>query len=252
MSVYEALQRARQGGREPLPLPQQPASPRRRPPGTVGGGRPTLSVAPGPIAMELTPLLAAVRPLLDGEIGAVIHIVAATEGEGASTIAREFGLLAATSGHRSTLLVDADLRRPTTAKAFGCDTGPTLIDWLVAGADEEAVLHGVPGTMASAARLVGERNAGAADADSLRDLYDALRRRFELTVIDCPPVAANTYPNLLPNAADGVIMVIEAEAIRPAVVSHAKAQIEATGANLLGAVLNRRSNYIPNFLYRML
>jgi Mrp family chromosome partitioning ATPase len=247
MSVYEALQRARQGGgREALPLPQPP---RTIPP--RNGARPAVTVAPGPIAMALTPLLAAVRPLLDGERGAVIHVVAAAAGEGASTIAREFALLAGTGGHRRTLLVDADLRHPATATAFGCDSGPALLDWF-AGADETTVLHPVPGTLTAVARLIGERSAGTADADSLRELYDGLRERFELTVIDCPPIADNTYPNLLPEAADGVILVIEAEGTRPVVVTHAKAQIELTGANLLGAVLNRRSNYIPNFLYRLL
>jgi Mrp family chromosome partitioning ATPase len=202
--------------------------------------------------LALTPLLAAVRPLLDGERGAVIQIVAATEGEGASTVAREFALLAGSSGHRRTLLVDADLRHPETAKRFGCDTGPALVDWLRSGIDGAAVLRAVPGTLTSVARLVGERSARTADAETLRELYEALRDRFELTIVDCPSIAGKTYPNLLPEAADGVIMVIEAEATRPVVVTHAKTQIELSGATVLGAVLNRRSNYIPNFLYRLL
>ena len=75
---------------------------------------------------------------------------------------------------------------------------------------------------------------------------------FDVTVIDCPAVASGGYSNLLPEAADGVILMLAAEATRTAVVTHAKTQIELTGANLLGAVLNRRSNYIPEFLYRML
>jgi Mrp family chromosome partitioning ATPase len=239
-SVYEALQRARGVGRDPLPQPV----PGRAPP------RPAVSLAPGPVAMALTPLLAAVRPLLDGERGALIHIVAAAKGEGASTIAREFALLAGSSGHRKTLLVDADLHNPTTAKAFGCDNGPALIDGPAESVEASAALHAVPGTRTAVARLVGERSAN--DTELLRTLYEALRERFELTVVDCPPIAESTYPNLLPEATDGVIMVVEAEGTRPAVVMHAKTQIELTGANLLGAVLNRRSNYIPNFLYRLL
>jgi Mrp family chromosome partitioning ATPase len=245
MSVYEALQRARQTGREPARSP--PRSPAR-----VAATRSALSIAPGPIAMALAPLLAAIRPLLDGERGAVILIVAATPGEGASTIAREFALLAGTSGHRRTLLVDADRHNPAIARGFGCEAGPALVDWLLGAAEDDAALHAVPGTMTSVARLAGERSLHSGDAEGLRNLYDALRERFELTVVDCPPMAANTYSELVPEAADGVIMVIQAEATRPVVVTHAKTQIELIGANLLGAVLNRRSNYIPNFLYRLL
>jgi protein-tyrosine kinase len=242
-SVYEALQRVRDGGREPMPLPRTPEREIAR-----------LSAMrePGPIAVALTPLLAAVRPLLDGERGVVIHLVAATQGEGASTVAREFALLAATSGHRRTLLVDADLRNPQTARMFGCDTGPGLVDWLRSETATDNILRAVPDTMLSVVRLTGSRSALGADIETLRETYDALRSYFELVVVDCPPVASGGYPNLLPEAADGVVLVIEAEATRPAVVAHAKAQIELTGANLLGAVLNRRTNYIPNFLYRML
>ncbi|HYM74048.1 MAG TPA: CpsD/CapB family tyrosine-protein kinase [Stellaceae bacterium] len=252
MSVYDALQRVRHGSREAMPSPQSP--PPTLPPSDAREAA-RLSAGtrePGPIAVALTPLLAAVRPLLDAERGAVIQIVAATEGEGASTVAREFALLAGTSGHRRTLLVDADPRDPATARMFGCDTGPGLIDWLRNEAATDNILRTVPDTLLSVVRLTDRRNGLGADSETLREVYDALRGHFDLTVIDCPAVASGGYSNLLPEAADGVILVIAAEATRPAVVTHAKTQIELTGANLLGAVLNRRSNYIPEFLYRML
>jgi protein-tyrosine kinase len=244
-SIYDALQRARQGGQYTMPLP------------LPDGSREIAPVAaprrePGPIAVALTPLLAAIRPLLDGERGAVIQVVAATAGEGASTVAREFSLLAATSGHRRTLLVDADLADPYNARTFGCDTGPGLVDWLRGDGEAELALRVVPETELSVVRLVDRHEAIGAEAEGLRDVYDALRDHFDLTVIDCPAVANGGFPHLLPEAVDGVVLVIEAEATRPAVIAHAKAQIELTGANLLGAVLNRRSNYIPSFLYRLL
>jgi Mrp family chromosome partitioning ATPase len=65
-------------------------------------------------------------------------------------------------------------------------------------------------------------------------------------------VASAGYLELAPERADGVILVVQAETTRPAVVAHAKGQIEQAGGNVLGAVLNRRGDYIPDFLYRML
>src|SRR5579864_7502415 len=111
ISVYDALQRARQGGRDltlPGEQPVAPLSPDWRP----------VTPAPGPIAAELAPLLAVVRPLLDGGKGAVVHFVAAAPGEGTSTIAREFAMLAATTGQRRTLLLDAVRDNPQTARHF--------------------------------------------------------------------------------------------------------------------------------------
>jgi Mrp family chromosome partitioning ATPase len=261
-SVYEALQRARQGSHGPVRpdartrvAPLRPAAAVRehvretpRPPVTLA----PVTLAPGPLAAELGSLLAAIRPLLDGNGGAVLQVVAATQGEGTSTIAREFALLAATSGQRRTLLMDANRRDPVTARSFDCDTAHGLVELPWNAPDLDAAVTPVAGTLLSVACLVGQRGPGRTDAATLADLYNRLRDEFELIVVDCPAVASGDYLELAPETADGVILVVQAETTRPAVVSHAKGQIEQAGGNMLGAVLNRRGDYIPNFLYRML
>lgn len=241
-SVYEALQRARQGSGV-IPMRQ---------PVTRELDRSPVSLAPGPMATPLAPLFSAIRPLLDGKQGAVLHIVAATAGEGASTIAREFAMLAATTGHRRTLLVDADRGNPQSALAFGCDVGRGLVDLLRAGGDDIDVLQSIPGTLLSVTCLIGERGPAGVDAETLRDLYARLRDEFELIVVDCPPVGDGGYSHLVPEAADGVILVVQAEKTRPAVIAHAKEMVQHAGGHVLGAVLNRRTNYIPDFLYKLL
>jgi succinoglycan biosynthesis transport protein ExoP len=203
------------------------------------------------MAAPLGPLFAAIRPLLDSKEGVVLHVVAATAGEGASTIAREFAMLAATTGHRRTLLIDADRRNPQTARAFDCDTGQGLVELLWGGLDDADVLQPVSGTLLSVTCLIGERGPAAVDTDSLRELYSRVREQFELVVIDCPPVG-DAYSNLLPEAVDGVILVVQAERTRPAVIARAKDAVQLAGGQILGAVLNRRNNYIPEFLYKLL
>jgi Mrp family chromosome partitioning ATPase len=241
-SVYDALQRVRQGG-------NSPAIPGER---SVRSAAPQVVRRPGPIAAELTPLLAAVRPLLDGTRGAVVHFVAATPGEGTSTIAREFALLAATTGRRRTLLIDAARGNLQTARYFDCDPARGLIDGIWIGYDETELQRPIPGTSLSVACLVGERGNGPADPVTLAALYEQLRSQFELVVVDCAAMERGEYSTLLPEAADGIILVIRAETTRPAVIVHAKALAEQSGGRFLGAVLNRRRNYIPGFLYRHL
>ena len=257
-SVYEALQRARQGSHGPArhdvrshgAVPLRPAPVRA--PAHRDAARSPVTLAPGPLAAELGSLLAAIRPLLDGDGGAVLQVVAATRGEGASTIAREFALLAATSGQRRTLLIDADRRNPATARSFECDTGHGLVELPWNTSDVSSVATAVSGTLLSVACLIGQRGPGRTDAATVSELYNRLREEFELIVVDCPAVASGDYLELAPEAADGVILVVQAETTRPAVVSHAKGQIEQAGGNMLGAVFNRRGDYIPDFLYRML
>lgn len=244
-SVYDALQRVRQASRDltlPGERPVAPPSPERRP----------VTRAPGPIAAELTPLLAAVRPLLAAGKGAVVHFVAAATGEGTSTIAREFAMLAATTGRRRTLLLDAARGSLETARYFDCDTSRGLIDGVWIGAEEAEREQPITGTSLTVACLTGERGQGIADPATLRALYDHLRDQFELVVVDCAAMERGEYSTLLPEAADGIFLVIRAEATRPAVITHAKALVEQAGGRFLGAVLNQRRNYIPGFLYRLL
>ena len=242
-SVYEALQRARRGSSGLVPL---------RPPAAREIDRSPVSPGPGRLATPLAPLLAAIRPLLDSKAGVVLHIVAATEGEGASTIAREFAMLAGTTGHRRTLLIDADRRNPQTARAFGCDAGPGLVEFLWGGLNDPDILQPISGTNLSVICLVGERGPASVDAETLRELYSRVREQFELIVVDCPPVSDGAYSSLLPEAVDGVILVVQAEKTRPAVIARAKDLVQQAGGQVLGAVLNRRTNYIPEFLYKLL
>ncbi|MBV9825879.1 MAG: CpsD/CapB family tyrosine-protein kinase [Alphaproteobacteria bacterium] len=204
------------------------------------------------MATPLAPLLASIRPLLDSNNGTVLQIVSATAGEGASTIAREFAMLAATSGHRRTLLIDADRRQPQSARAFGRESAPGLVEFLWSGANDFDSLQQVPGTLLTVARLIGERGPAAIDSDTLREAYRRVREQFELVIIDCPPVGDQAYSRLLPEATDGVILVVQAEKTRPAVIARAKDLVQQAGGQVLGAVLNRRTNYIPDFLYKLL
>lgn len=252
MSVYDALQRARQGGRSPIPL-RSPVRPRAQPEQAVAPFALAPSPpGPNPVAAALGPLLAAVRPMLDGPAGIVLQFVAATAGEGTSTVAREFAILAATTGRRRTLLIDGDRRKRSSAAESGYTSDYGLIDALSGDIDDEDVLQPIPGTLLSVTRLVGEQGPIAADAETLRELYAGLRDHFDLVVVDCPPVTGDAFADLLPQAADGIVLVIEAERTRPVVISHAKALVQQAGGVLIGAVLNRRTNYIPNFLYRLL
>jgi Mrp family chromosome partitioning ATPase len=249
VGVYEALQRVRQGnperGPEPVPPEERTATLAAAPPSAI-------TRTPGPIAVDLTPLLSAVRPLLDGGKGAVLHFVAVAKGEGSSTLAREFALLAATTGRRRTLLIDAARRDPDIARQFGCDVTRGLVDGAWIGHDDASLRRPVPGTLLSVACLVGTRGQGPADATTLNELYVQLRQEFDLVVVDCPAMEGGEYSTLLPEEADGIFLVIRAESTRPAAISHAKALVEQAGGHFLGAVLNKRRNYIPGFLYRML
>jgi len=201
---------------------------------------------------EMVALLSAIRSVLDSATGNIVHLVSATKGEGASAIARDLAFTAATEGNQRTLLIDADVDVCNSAGFFKCPRQWGLLDCLGQQLNDRRPLRAVAGSQLSVGRLVGEIGSRSIDTERERALYELVRGRYDMTVVDFPPITGNRYGGLMPQSVDGIILVIEAEKLRPAVVAHAKELVQQAGGKILGSVLNRRKNYIPEFVYRRL
>lgn len=79
-----------------------------------------------------------------------------------------------------------------------------------------------------------------------------LREKFRHVLVDLPPVLDFPDATLLGAALDGVVLVIEAEVTPWEVARRAKKRLEAGGVKLLGVVLNKKPQVIPDWLYRLL
>lgn len=93
------------------------------------------------------------------------------------------------------------------------------------------------------------RLASGADDERRRWLQDAAER-FDLTVFDLPPVSDSAL-RLAP-LVDGVLLVVEAERVRSEVAAWAAEQLRAARTNVVGVVLNKQRQHVPDWLYRRL
>jgi Mrp family chromosome partitioning ATPase len=192
------------------------------------------------------------RQAASTEKGLVLHFVAPSRGEGATTLSNAFAQLAASAGDLRVLLVDADRGHLATAANFGCDTDRGIYDEMLLRNRIDGSLVTKEGNDQLRVGVLCGHRSPALVRKSLLPLYEYCRSNFDLTILDCPAVFAEGYFELLPQATDGILMVVQAEHSRPAVISHAHARLDETGAKVLGAILNRRHRYIPSFIYRLL
>lgn len=88
--------------------------------------------------------------------------------------------------------------------------------------------------------------------DRVRDLVARLRENFSYVVINAPPVDLSPEALLFGQLADGVILVLKANATRRETAVKVKQVVETAKVRLLGAILTDRTFPIPNALYRRL
>lgn len=85
-----------------------------------------------------------------------------------------------------------------------------------------------------------------------RDCIDLLKSEFDYTIIDCPSLKESGDLLSVAPFVDGVILVIEANRTRRDEPRQAEQSITAAGGTLLGYILNKRANEIPDWLDRKL
>ena len=85
-----------------------------------------------------------------------------------------------------------------------------------------------------------------------RDCIDLLRFEFNHTVIDCPSLEGSGDLLSVAPFVDGIILVVEANKTRREQPRQAEQVIAAAGGKLLGYILNKRTQEVPDWLYRNL
>ncbi|HYG68264.1 MAG TPA: CpsD/CapB family tyrosine-protein kinase [Anaeromyxobacteraceae bacterium] len=171
--------------------------------------------------------IAAQRPLR------VVAVTSSTRGEGRTTTAANLALTAARDGH-STVLVEADLRRPTLAKLLGLAPRAGLAEVLDGSAElTQAIVRVGPLAVLTAGDV---RDAAAAlRSPRIPAVVDALRAAHGYVILDAPPAIAFAEGDRLVGAADAAILVVRAGSTPREVVRLA---LDAIGERAVGIVLN--------------
>jgi non-specific protein-tyrosine kinase len=174
---------------------------------------------------------------LDRDLRTIL-VTSAAEGDGKTTVAANLGVALAESG-KKVLLIDCDLRRPGLHGLFGLPLSPGLTGALLEdNSDPPVEATAVPGLSVLPAGDPPPNPAEFVASARLARLLGRLRERFDLLVVDSPPVGLVADAAVLAPQADGVLLVVSAGRTRRDPARRARQQLDKVGAHLLGAVLN--------------
>jgi capsular exopolysaccharide synthesis family protein len=170
----------------------------------------------------------------------VVMVTSLLESEGKSTVSVNMALSMALK-HERVLLIDCDLRKPACHGLLEMDAGEHGLRAVLEGTKKpgEAVLQ----DKKSGLYVLLETNGTQASEDYLgsRQMADLLRwarERFDMVVLDLPPMALVSDAEGMMELADASVLVVRQNKAKAGGINRAIATLEGGNAKLLGCVLN--------------
>ncbi len=168
-----------------------------------------------------------------------ITLISGGAGEGKSTTMSNLACIFASGGY-STLIVDADLRRPSQHRIFGMENEVGLTDFLTTDVHLEEVVNQTKIDnlfLMTSGRLPADA-VGILNSQRMVDLIEEVKHRFDIVFFDSPPILGVSDASVLSSAVDLTIIVVQHRRFPRAMLQRVKQAINNVGGNILGVVLN--------------
>jgi succinoglycan biosynthesis transport protein ExoP len=199
--------------------------------------------------------------------GKVLVVSSPTLQEGKTTTIVNLALTMAQSGQR-TLLVGANMRRPSIHRFFGIEREPGLSNILVGSAQWRDCIRTVADILMG--RFEMEDIMAAPGLDNLHIIeagpvpanpsellstpamagfLHSVRDEYDVVLIDTPPILPVTDSAIVASQADGVVLVYQAGKVGRLVLKRAKVHVENVGGKVWGVVLNDVKTEIAGYAY---
>jgi polysaccharide biosynthesis transport protein len=181
----------------------------------------------------------------------VVLITSAMGGEGKTSLAAQLGASLARAG-RKTLLVDADLRKPTLHRLLHVPRGPGFSDLLQGRCTIDQVTQPSSSVRLSliTAGQTDEQAIQALAQEDVSGIFEQLRQQYDFIVVDCSPILpVPDSLTLAPHADAAILSVLRDVSTLPTVYA-AYQRLSYLGLTILGAVVNGvlSEGYYSNYL----
>jgi succinoglycan biosynthesis transport protein ExoP len=168
-----------------------------------------------------------------------ISMVSGGPGEGKSTTIANLAYICAQGGY-STLIVDADLRRPVQHELFDINNSKGLTNYLTTETQLEEVIvpTGVENLSILPSGVLPSDAVGILNSQRMSDMIAELKSRYDIILFDSPPMLGVSDASVLASEVDQTIVVVQHRRFPRAMLTRVKQAILGVGGTLLGVVLN--------------
>lgn len=172
-----------------------------------------------------------------------ITITSACRGEGKTTTALNLAVAYAQIG-KSVILLDADLRKPSLHLAFGGDNKRGLASFLAnQNSVKEVIMEShIDNLSVIPAGPIPSNPSELLASKYLDLLLSELKQKYDLIIVDTPPVLPLTDAKILAAKCDGVLLVAEQGKVKRNTAKIVNEELMLAKANIIGVVWNKLRN----------
>ncbi|MDZ5710904.1 CpsD/CapB family tyrosine-protein kinase [Jeotgalibacillus haloalkalitolerans] len=177
-----------------------------------------------------------------------IVITSSEAEEGKSTVAANLAVVFAQEG-KKTLLIDADLRKPTVQYTFNLMNTTGLTSVLSHQVSFGQAVHKTHLSELDVLTSgpIPPNPSELLSSRAMENLMKEVKEEYDMVIFDSPPVIIVTDAQLLANQCDGSILVVRSNHTDKEKVMKAKELLNSANTRILGAVLNDKKVINNNY-----
>ena len=184
----------------------------------------------------------------------VVVFAGVDHGSGCSQMCAAVAETLAKNARKPVCLMEANFRSPALTGMYGTPNQHGLTNALFSSAPIRSFTTAthVDNLLLLSSGALSIDSPNLLTADLLRDRIDELRTDCDFVIIDAPPMGLYGDAVVLGQQADGVVLVLEADATRKEAALKATGAFRAANVSILAAILNKRTYPVPSILFNRL
>jgi capsular exopolysaccharide synthesis family protein len=168
-----------------------------------------------------------------------IAVTSSSPGDGKSTTVANLAIAFAQQDIRI-LVIDCDLRRGSLHRIFEVPRVPGFTNAIAGGSDLESLIRqtAYPNLFVLTTGVQPPNPGELLGSQRVRELLLEAQEKFDLILIDTPPVLAAADASILASMVDGVVLLVRVGTTTRSAARTAQERLSLVGARILGTVLN--------------